>query len=172
MDVRPRQTESGRPHSTDLPIARGVIVVLLLLPIAAWFLVGNVIKSAPSPQSVDVSGFNPQTMFSDSTVNFLPTPVAALAPETNAGPPAPAADEQTAADTAVERVKVANTGGAGAILRADPPKGRQVAALRDGTALQVLEHRQLDDGAEWLRVRTPDGVEGWVFSRLVVAADA
>jgi SH3-like domain-containing protein len=67
-------------------------------------------------------------------------------------------------------VKVTNTGGAGAILRADPPKGRQVTALRDGTLLQVLEHRQLDDATEWLRVKTPDGVEGWVFSRLVAAS--
>ena len=66
---------------------------------------------------------------------------------------------------------MANTGGVGAILRADPPKGRQVAALRDGTLLQVLEHRQLDDGSEWLRVKTPDGVEGWVFSRLVAASE-
>jgi hypothetical protein len=68
-------------------------------------------------------------------------------------------------------VKVANTGGDGAILRADPPRGRQVAALRDGTVLDVIEHRQMPDGSEWLHVRTPDGVEGWVFSRLTAPAN-
>jgi hypothetical protein len=70
----------------------------------------------------------------------------------------------------MERVKVANTGGAGAILRADPPKGRQVGALRDGTVLEVLEHKDID-GSEWLNVKTPDGTQGWVFSRLVAAAE-
>lgn len=146
------------------------MVLLLLLPIAVWFVASHVASAGPSPEAVDIGNFDPRTIISDSTTDFLPTPVAALPPDVNAGPPAPAADEQTAADTApTEQVKVANTGGAGAILRADPPKGRQVAALRDGTVLQVLEHRQVDDGPEWLRVKTPDGTEGWIFSRLVAA---
>ena len=95
--------------------------------------------------------------------------MAAIAAETNAGPPAPSADEQAPASPS-EQVKIANTGGVGAILRADPPKGRQVAALRDGTVLQVIEHQTLADGSEWLHVRTADGVEGWVYSRLVATA--
>ncbi len=59
----------------------------------------------------------------------------------------------------------------GAILRADPPSGKQVGALRDGTLLNVLEHRTLPDGSEWLHVKTQDGAEGWVYSRLVANAD-
>ena len=54
----------------------------------------------------------------------------------------------------------------GAILRADPPRGRQIAALRDGQPLDVLEHQTVGD-SEWLRVKTADGTEGWIFSRLV-----
>jgi hypothetical protein len=38
--------------------------------------------------------------------------------------------------------------------------------LRDGQVLSVLEHRTVGD-AEWLRVRTREGVEGWIFGRLV-----
>ena len=104
-------------------------------------------------------------MLSDTTPHFLPKPVAALPPETDAGPPAPAASERAPADTG-ELVKVANTGGVGAILRAEPPRGRQIATLRDGHLLTVLEHQNLPDG-EWLRVRSEQGMEGWIFARLV-----
>jgi hypothetical protein len=155
----------------DLPIARIVALLLILLPLAALWIVSNVAKAGPSQAAVEVANFNPKSMFADQTPHFLPTPVAALAPDANSGPPAPAVAEQPAAPSTNERVKVANTGGAGAILRADPPRGRQVAALRDGMVLQVLEHQQLPDGSEWLRVKTADGAEGWVFSRLVGPAD-
>jgi SH3 domain-containing protein len=155
----------------DLPIARIVAFLLILLPIGALWLASNMAKAGPSPEAVEIANFNPKSLLQDNTPHFLPTPVAALPAETNAGPPAPSADEQNAANATGERVKVANTGGAGAILRADPPKGRQVAALRDGTVLQVLEHQQLPDGSEWLHVQTADGANGWVFSRLVGPAD-
>ncbi|HEV7662975.1 MAG TPA: SH3 domain-containing protein [Chloroflexota bacterium] len=153
----------------DLPIARIVALLLILLPIGAWYFVSTQAKAAPSPGAQSIATFNPRSLFADTTPHFLPTPVAALQAETNAGPPAPSASEPAAA--VVERVKVANTGGVGAILRADPPKGRQVTGLRDGAVLQVIEHRQLADGSEWLHVRTADGVEGWVFSRLVAATE-
>ena len=141
------------------------------MPIAAIWLASNAATAGPSEAAVEVANFNPKTLFADSTPHFLPTPVAALAPDENSGPPPPAADEQTAAGTTTEHVKIANTGGLGAILRADPPRGRQVATLRDGTLLQVIEHQQLPDGSEWLHVKTADGIEGWVFSRLVASAE-
>jgi hypothetical protein len=149
-----------------MPIARIVALLLILLPIGAWFIVSNVANAGPSQEAKDLANFNPRAMFTDTTPHFLPTPIAALPPEMSAGPPAPAASEQTSLVTPAEQVKVANTGGAGAILRADPPKGRQVAALRDGTVLQVIEHQDVG-GADWLHVRTPTGVEGWIFSTLI-----
>ena len=155
----------------DLPVARIVAILLILLPIAAIWLAMNAAKAGPSEAAVEVANFNPKSLLADNTPHFLPTPVAALAPDENSGPPPPAADEQTAPDTNTEHVKIANTGGIGAVLRADPPRGRQVANLREGTLLQVVDHQQLPDGSEWLHVKTADGVEGWVFSRLVASAD-
>ena len=64
---------------------------------------------------------------------------------------------------------MATTGGAGATLRADPPKGKQIANLRDGTVLQVEEHQTLPDGSEWLHVKTAEGHDGWIFGRLTAA---
>lgn len=47
-------------------------------------------------------------------------------------------------------------------LRGAPgPKGRVLTKLRRGDALTVLE-----SGVEWMRVRAPQGEEGWVLSRL------
>ena len=144
---------------------------LALAQVGALWLISNMSKQGPSQTAIEVANFNPKTMFADQTPHFLPTPVAALPPEANSGPPAPAAVEPAAAANTAETVKVANTGRVGAILRADPPRGRQVAALRDGMVLQVIEHQQLPDGSEWLHVKTAEGAEGWVFSRLVAPSD-
>ncbi|MBV9169252.1 MAG: SH3 domain-containing protein [Chloroflexi bacterium] len=155
----------------DLPVARIVALLLIVLAIGALWMISNVAKAPPSQGAEDLANFNPRSLLTDNTPHFLPTPVAALPPDANAGPPAPASDDAnaTSSEATGEQVKVANTGGIGAILRADPPKGRQVAALRDGTVLKVIEHQDVD-GSEWLHVRTPDGAEGWIFSRLVAPA--
>ena len=57
---------------------------------------------------------------------------------------------------------IENTGGLGAVLRADPVTGRPVAALREQQVLDVLEHRNVPGSGDLLHVRTSDGVEGWV----------
>jgi SH3 domain-containing protein len=153
--------------SADLPVARIVAILLIVLPLLAIWLAFKAATDGPSPAAGEIASFDPRSVFSDTTPHFLPTPIAALPPDVNSGPPPPAQDEQAA----TELVKVANTGGVGAILRAEPQTGKQVGALRDGTALQVIDHRTLPDGSEWLHVKTQEGVEGWIFSRLVAPAD-
>jgi len=69
-----------------------------------------------------------------------------------------------------ERVIIGNTGGLGAGLRADPVTGRPVAALREQQVLEVLERRNMPGSGDWVRVRTSDGIEGWVTA--VVARPA
>jgi hypothetical protein len=152
----------------DLPVARLVALLLIALLLGALWLATNAARAGPSPAAEQIANFDPRSLVADSTPHFLPTPVAALPADASSAAPA---DEQAAADTPAEQVKVANTGGVGAILRADPPGGKTVAVLRDGTVLQVLEHQPLPDGSEWLHVKTPDGLEGWIFSRLVAAVD-
>lgn len=148
-------------------MARIVALLLLLIPVGAgWWLLNQPKDDKPSALSQELATINPRTLFADQTPHFLPTPVAAIPPETNAGPPAPAAADQGSDTGSSETVKVANTGRLGAILRADPPKGKQVAALQDGQTLTVIE-RTTVDGDEWLHVRTANGAEGWIYGRLV-----
>src|SRR5947209_13054151 len=152
----------------ERPIGRVVVVLLLVTLLAVLPLASSLAGLGPSEQAQRFAHLSPRQLLGEGTSHFLPTPIAALAPEANAGPPAPAAAESTSEDTAVgaEQVKVANTGGLGVLLRSDPPSGRLVASLRDGQVLDVLEHQHVGD-AEWLRVRTREGTEGWVFARLV-----
>src|SRR3954447_11943084 len=78
----------------DLPIARIVALLLIALPVAALLLANNFAKAGPSQEAQDIAAFNPRSILSDNTPHFLPTPVAALAPETNVGPPAPAQSDE------------------------------------------------------------------------------
>jgi hypothetical protein len=85
--------------------------------------------------------------------NSLPPTLAPVATATLAPRPTPTG----------ERIVVNNTGGQGAVLRAEPVTGRPIASLREQVELVVLERRTLPGQGEWLRVRTNDGQEGWVF---------
>ncbi|MBV9327067.1 MAG: SH3 domain-containing protein [Chloroflexi bacterium] len=93
-----------------------------------------------------------------STLDQAPPPTLAPPASTATTPPTPRATPTG------ERIVIANTGGLGAVLRADPVTGRPVAALREQQVLDVLEHRDVPGSGDWLHVRTADGVEGWVTS--------
>lgn len=159
----------------DLSIARVFALLLLAVPLVAgyWLVRGGAFSSgadAGTSESVlakQVASINPKSLLSEDTRRFLPPPVAALPPETNAGPPVPnAGDAGAGSPAAREKVKVANTGGVGAVLRAAPQTGQRVASLRDGQSLEIMERQNVGED-EWLKVRTPEGAEGWIYGRLV-----
>jgi Bacterial SH3 domain len=171
MDIRPahvttRSTKYSLGPGAEAPIARLVVVLLLLVPLVTWQIASRQAKEGPSEAAQQIANFNPKQAFADNTPHFLPKPVAAKPGDAGVGSSAPGASEGNPADT-IELVTVTNTGRSGAALRADPTSGQQVAALRDGQTLEVLEHRTVED-TEWLRVRAAaDGAEGWILARLV-----
>jgi hypothetical protein len=166
-----RGSQSVGTTAVDTWVTRVVALALLAVPaVAIWYIATQVMHSAPSAATQEIASLDPRSLFSSFSSDqsdFLPTPVAALPPEKNAGPPAPQSnDTNVSSATPAEQVKVVNTGGIGAVMRADPPRGRQVAALREGQVLQVIEHQNVG-GDDWVHVRTPDGTDGWVYGRLV-----
>jgi Bacterial SH3 domain len=163
-----RNLRSALGEGAEVPLGRIVVLLLLLIAGGAFVVANNLARAAPSNEAKDLGGLDPRALLGGETTSdhFLPTPVAALPAQTDAGPPAAAADDPSGQAMQAERVKIVNTGGLGALLRADPPKGRFLQSLRDGQELDVIEHRNVD-GDDWLHVRTQNGVEGWVYGRLV-----
>ena len=147
------------------------VAVLALLAVPVLVMVNL-------PRMLDLAGSVP----APSTASAFPTPfrlqdptpvprsrfaqIDDAPPPTLAPPAAPPKPAPPSVPTPTgERVEVANTGGIGAVLRAEPVSGQQVASLREQLVLVVLERRTVS-GGEWLRVQTPDGKEGWVTARV------
>ncbi len=150
-----------------------VVVALLGMPLLVitalprlFDLAGSV--PAVSGQPTDAAA-TPGFRLSDPT----PTTVRARFGNLDQTPPptlAPAVALTSVATPAVsprptataERISIGNTGGRGAILRTEPVSGRQVATLHEQQVLEVLERQTVPGSGVWVRVRTSDGVEGWV----------
>jgi hypothetical protein len=147
-----------------------LIVALLGLPLLVVIELPRLLDlagSVPPPQS-DVTFATAEPAF--KLLDTTPTPVKSrFAPLDDTVPPTLSPPVMTA--TAVptprptptgERVVIGNTGGVGAVLRADPVTGRPVGALHDQQVVDVLERRNVPGSGDWVHVRTSDGVDGWI----------
>jgi len=146
-----------------------LVLVLLAVPVLVVMALPHFVElaaSVPAPTSepaTPVAAFRlvpttPQTARSRLVIDDGPPPT--LAP-----PEATATAAPTPRPTPTgERIVITNTGGRGAVLRAEPVSGRPVAALREQQVLDVLEHRSVPGSGDWLHVRAADGAEGWVTS--------
>jgi SH3-like domain-containing protein len=97
----------------------------------------------PSTQVV-VDGESPQQLVAASSATPVPT---------GPGP---------------DRAMIANTDGAGVVLRNSPNDGdRRPAGFLDGTNVTILER----SGTDWVRVRADNGQQGWIPSRYLAAVN-
>ena len=110
--------------------------------------------AAPAFRLVDATPTNARAKFA---------PLDETPPPTLAPPEATATPGATPRPVATgERIVIGNTGGVGAVLRAEPVTGRPITSLREQQVLEVVERRNIPGSGDWVRVRTPEGVEGWV----------
>ncbi len=134
------------------------IALALLVPLTLALGINEFFLGEGTPDLArQLAYVNPRTLMgsSEDTQHFLPAPVPVIPAETRPVQQAP-----------IQQARVANTGGAGAVLRAEPETGRQVASLGEGELIQVLEKQPVGD-TDWLHVRTPKGAEGWISGKLV-----
>jgi hypothetical protein len=156
------------------------VVALLGLPLLVitelprlFELAGSVpATSSPQPVAQATPAFRltepPPTSATKRFGALDETPPPTLAPRVLAATPGPSALPTSTG----ERIVIGNTGGLGAVLRADPVTGRAVGALHEQQVLDVLEHRDVPGSGDWLHVKTSDGVEGWVTGRVALPAPA
>jgi hypothetical protein len=147
-----------------------LIVALLGLPLLIVIELPKFFDLAGSvpPPSGEVRIATPEPAF--RLVDATPTAVRSrFAPLDDSIPPtlSPPAMTATPAPTqrpapTGERIVIGNTGGIGAVLRADPVSGTPIGSLRDQQELDVLERRNVPGSGDWVHVRTQDGHEGWV----------
>ena len=80
----------------------------------------------------------------------------------------------TAAPTAVaanpKLMVVANTDGIGVYLRKTPKLDDRLRPWVEGTRFEVLDNPVDGDGVKWLKVKGPDGIEGFIPSQFLVPA--
>lgn len=90
-------------------------------------------------------------------------PASAVEPAPAAAPAAPAPATDAPSPLAVNRsARVANTEGVGVILHTAPRTGaRAPRGLLEGAQVTIVEA----SGADWVRVRTQNGLDGWVPTR-------
>jgi hypothetical protein len=146
-------------------LAIPVLVVLnvpRLLELSSAVQTPSTIAALPTPFRLEEPTAAPRSRIAGRDESPPPT---LAPPSTTERPTAPSVPTPTG-----ERVVIANTGGIGAVLRAEPVSGPQVAALREQLVLVVLERRTVSGSGEWLRVQTPDGKEGWVTARVAQPA--
>ena len=149
------------------------VPILVITTVPRLFEIAGSVPS-PSPQA----GVGPAPAF--RLVNSTPTgsrsrfasiddtpPPTLAPPEVTATPPATPRPAPSG-----ERVVIGNTGGRGAVLRAEPVTGRPVTALREQQVLDVLERRNVPGSGDWVHVRTSDGLEGWVTGLVALPLSA
>lgn len=113
--------------------------------------------------STGVTGWLPAAALSPVDIRPTATPVVRMTPTGMAAQP-------TAAATPTPPRPLVVTGSAqGLFLRARPGRGEVLQSYPDGTRVIPLGEEIEQDGQRWLKVRVPDGREGWMAAQYLRA---
>jgi len=128
------------------------------------------IPVSPPPPAAVVSGA-PAILPHEPTVAVIPTATAV----TEAPPASPQAESPLAdsSPSPLQRLRVVNTGGSGANLRAEPSsQAERIKTLLDGALLDLLDPGREVGGTSWRQVRDEAGATGWVSAEFLAPLTA
>ena len=107
-------------------------------------------------------------VFNPATEDYAYIDADAVGPASGAprptGEPAPtaASPQSIAATDAPATMVVGNTDSMGVHMRRTPRMGDRLRAWPDSTRMEVLERGVTSEGRNWVKVRAPDGSEGYI----------
>ena len=153
----------------------GPLVLALTLPLglACGGAAPSPPESTPRPTELPPPAAlsSPAVLPSPAIAEVTPTVLGDPPPTPAARPPdePPVAASPSAATDRTERVRVANSEGQGANLRAEPaPGAARIKTIREGTELDVIGPNRDGEGRTWRNVRDPaDGASGWIVDELL-----
>lgn len=157
-----------KPLATSGYLLPALIGLLCIAALVVFTGLAGWVMNRAEPPSLDVT----------PTPLGLVSPTPGLPPSPTPGAPtrtlAPLSSEEpsatpTSTPTPSYAVIVASTGG-GALVRTEPGGGTVITTLINGTLVEVLPDIQVVGTTPWVRVRTPEGLEGWVLQSVLVAA--
>jgi hypothetical protein len=129
--------------------------------------VATVTRASISSPTIEVDGTllpspsTPPTRASDQT-----TPITVATPSEQST----RVEEPTQAPTSTLLAKTAVVNSFNGLwLRSDPdPDGDQLELILNETVLVLLHESEPPDQSEWQQVRSPSGLEGWVFKQFIL----
>ncbi len=150
-------------------LQRTIALKLLLIPITSLDpLVPPTLTPTPAPDAT-------ATPMPSATPTLVPTATPTALPSPTSAPPTPSPTVNasptrapTATETPVAYGVVGATRGRGVNMRRDPGAASVIAVLRDGTLLQIIGQRTINDGSTWDQVVLPDGRVGWIAAEYLV----
>jgi len=166
VTIRSRRSVS---YEQTVAIQQGVAerlnrTVSLLLTVIPTTQLDPFVPPTPTPTSTRTPTPGPSpTPTATSTNTPTPTPTSTPTPTATHTPtPTP-----TFTPTPIS-ARIANTGGVGVLMRDAPGRqGKIVAALSEGTRVQILYRRETIGGDEWVEVRDLLGRTGWMMLRFL-----
>ena len=176
MDIGSGFGGDDRQRYLRIALVAGVVLVILLLVLIVVAIVNNRRGAADATATPPArTATRPAIVASPSTsASARPTVAVSVAPSAapSAAPSsgAPATSAAPSASTGRKFV-VANTGGEGVRLRAEPTTtGQEIAVLPDGHRLTEVGPGRNSDGRDWLNVQDENGNKGWVAAEFTSPA--
>lgn len=175
MDIGSGFGGDDRQRYLRIALIAGVALVVLLLILIIAAIVRGRSGGGSATVTPQRTATRPAIVASPSVATRPPTVAVSVPPSTaptSAAPSAPSSAGASASASAGGRnFVVANTGGDGVKLRAEPATtAQEVAVLADGTRLKEIGPGRNAGGRDWLNVQDEAGNKGWVAAEFTAPA--